>query len=221
MSASADHSNPTPFTGALVPGTRPALLLIDLVRAYFEPGAPFFLGSDDALQSSERLLISARNQGIPVLHTRVAFTPGSLDGGVFMRKVPQLEVFSGDNPLGQFMPQVEPRDNEPVIVKQYASAFFGSSLASTLHASGVDTVVIGGVSTSGCVRASAVDSLQNGFITLVVRDAVGDREPGTHEANLHDIQAKYGEVISEAQALDYFERTSSASEASRKGPQYG
>ena len=207
MSAGSDKPSPTPFIGALEAGMRPALLLIDLVRAYFEPDAPFFLGFETPLRSSERLLASARRAGIPVLHTRVAFTPGALDGGVFIRKIPQLEVFSGDNPLGQIMPQVSPRDDEPVIVKQYASAFFGSSLASTLHANRIDTVVIGGVSTSGCVRASAVDALQHGFVPLVVREAVGDRETGPHDASLYDIQAKYGEVIGEAQALEYFEGT--------------
>lgn len=198
----------TPFTGNLEPGTKPALVLIDLVRAYFDPGAPFYLGSDSALQSSKRLLGAARAAGVPVLHTRVSYTPGGHDGGLFMRKVPQLQVFTRGNPLGQFMPEVVPREGEYEVEKQYASAFFGTSLASTLRVLGVDTVVVGGVSTSGCVRASAVDALQLGFIPLVVREASGDRESGPHEAALFDVQAKYGEVIGEEQAIQYFEMLS-------------
>lgn len=193
----------TPFTGQLEPGISPALVLIDLVRAYFEPGAPFHLGTDAALQSASRLLGVARAAGIPVIHTRVSYTPGGHDGGVFIRKVPKLQVFTRGNPLGEIMSEVAPLENETVIEKQYASAFFGTSLSSTLLANGVDTVLLAGVSTSGCVRASAVDALQNGFIPLVVRDASGDRDPGPHEAALFDIQAKYGEVIGEEHAIRY------------------
>lgn len=195
----------SPFTGNLEAGAKPALVLIDLVRAYFEPGAPFYLGSDSALQSSKRLLTAARAAGIPVLHTRVSYTPNGHDGGLFMRKVPQLQVFTRGNSLGKLMPEVAPREGEYEVEKQYASAFFGTSLASTLRVLGIDTVVVGGVSTSGCVRASAVDALQHGFIPLVVREASGDREPGPHEAALFDIQSKYGEVVGEEQAIRYFE----------------
>lgn len=203
MSAVSQVDPSTPFTGELKPGGRPALVLIDLVRAYFEPGAPFYLGSDAALQGSHRLLGWAREAHIPIIHTRVAYTEGGADGGVFMRKVPQLAVFAGASPLGEFMSEVAPEPGEPVLVKQYASAFFGTSLASTLHALSVDTVLIGGVSTSGCVRASAVDALQHGFMPVVVRDSVGDRGERQHEANLFDIEEKYGEVIEGSQAQEY------------------
>lgn len=193
----------TPFSGHLTPGMRPALVMVDMVRAYFTPGAPFFLGSEASLDSASRILTAARESQIPVVHTRVVYTDGGSDGGYFFQKVPQLRVFSGTSLLGEIMPAVAPASAEPVIVKQYASAFFGTSLASTLRSQGVDTVIIAGVSTSGCVRATAVDALQNGFIPVVVRDAVGDREQGPHESNLHDIQAKYGEVLTEEAALNY------------------
>jgi maleamate amidohydrolase len=101
-----------------------------------------------------------------------------------------------------------------VITKQYASAFFGTSLGSTLTALGVDTVIISGLSTSGCVRASAVDAVQHGFIPVVVREAVGDRDPAPHEANLFDLQAKYADVVSLAETQSYLESlTSSARRA--------
>lgn len=192
-----------PFHGDLPLGKRPALVMIDLVRAYFVDDAPFYLGDDRSLHAAARVLSVARDVGIPVLHTRVLYTPGGTDGGYFMKKVPQLSVFVDDDPLSAFMPEVAPREGEPVITKQYASAFFGTSLAATLSFHGVDTVVLTGVSTSGCVRASAVDALQHGFIPLVVRDAVGDRGRAQHEANLFDIQAKYGEIASEIETIDY------------------
>jgi maleamate amidohydrolase len=102
------------------------------------------------------------------------------------------------------MGEVAPVDGELVVVKHYASAFFGTSLVSTLQARGTDTVVLAGVSTSGCIRATAVDAIQYGFVPLVIRDAVGDRGPGPHEANLFDLQAKYAEVVSEQTATGYF-----------------
>ena len=108
--------------------------------------------------------------------------------------------------LAAFAAGLEPVAGETVITKQYASAFFGTTLASTLTSLGVDTVLIAGVSTSGCVRASAVDACQHGFVPLVVREAVGDRHPAPHEANLFDLQAKYAEVVGLQLALEYLKR---------------
>lgn len=191
------------FGRTLTPGPRPALLLIDFVRAYFEPGAALHMGDDSCLDGAATVLEAARAAGIPVVHTKVSFSAEGLDGGVFFRKVGALANFVGDTPLGEIMPAVAPLPSEIVIVKQYASAFFGTSLSATLTAAGVDTVLITGVSTSGCVRATAVDAIQHGFIPLVVRDGVGDRDPRPHEANLFDMQAKYAEVVSAADMVDY------------------
>jgi maleamate amidohydrolase len=200
-----DHPAVEAFGATLSPGTRPAVLAVDLMRAYFDPASPLFLPDDACLHSAARVLEAARAHDVIVVHTRVSFGPGGLDGGVFFRKVPALAQLVGDSPMGELMPAVAPRDDELVVVKQYASAFFGTSLASTLHALGVDTVVVVGVSTSGCVRASAVDAIQHGFVPLVVEDAVGDRAPGPHAANLHDLCAKYAEVVDEATAIAYLE----------------
>lgn len=191
------------FARTLEPGAKPAVVLVDFVRAYFEPGAQLYMGTDACLQSAERLLAVARDVRVPILHTKVAFTPGGADGGVFFQKVGALEHFAGESHLGEIMPQVAPREDEVVITKQYASSFFGTTLSSTLTAQGVDTVIVMGVSTSGCIRATAVDAIQHGFIPVVVRDAVGDRADGPHEANLFDIQAKYGEVRSEDAVTTY------------------
>lgn len=186
-------------------GRRPALLVIDFVRAYLVPGSPLYAGVEQARADCETLLRAARKAGIPVLHTRVEFQPGGRDGGVFFRKLPALACFeAGRHPeLAAFAEGLEPVVGETIITKQYASAFFGTSLASTLTALGVDTLLIAGLSTSGCVRASAVDACQHGFVPVVVREAVGDRAPGPHEANLFDLQAKYAEVAPLATVLQY------------------
>lgn len=185
------------FGKSLAFGRRPALLVIDFVRAYLVKDSPLYAGVEDARQGAVELLGAARAASIPVIHTNVVYQPGGRDGGVFFRKVPALRCFeAGAHPdLAAFAEGLEPAAGETVISKQYASAFFGTSLASTLTALGVDTVLIAGLSTSGCVRASAVDCCQHGFVPVVVREAVGDRAPGPHESNLFDLQAKYAEVV--------------------------
>lgn len=201
------------FGKALQPGQRPALLIIDFVRAYLEPNSPLYAGVEQARADCETLLRAARAASIPVVHTNVVYQPGGRDGGVFFRKVPALKCFeAGAHPdLAAFAEGLDPLPGETVISKQYASAFFGTSLASTLTSLGVDSVLIAGLSTSGCVRASTVDCVQHGFIPLVVREAVGDRAPGPHEANLFDLQAKYAEVIHLADALRYLQSLPSRS----------
>ncbi|HKL63569.1 MAG TPA: isochorismatase family protein [Woeseiaceae bacterium] len=194
------------FGGALQPGTRPALLVVDFVRAYLDPDCPLYAGVEDTLAHCRRLLAGAREAGIPVLHTNVAFTPGGIDGGVFYRKVGALRCLDRGSPYGEFADGLEPREGETVVTKQYASAFFGTSLASTLTSLGVDTVFIAGLTTSGCIRATAVDAIQHGFLPFVVREAVGDRDPAPHEANLFDLQAKYAEVIALDAALGHLAR---------------
>lgn len=189
------------FAGELRPGAKPAVLAIDLMRAYFDPISPLCLASQDCLASTARVLAAARSHGVSVIHTRVEYAADGSDGGVFVRKVQALEQLFGGGPMSQLMPAVAPVDGELVITKQYASAFFGTSLASTLVACSVDTVVLTGVSTSGCIRATAVDAIQHGFVPIVVRDAVGDRTADVHEANLFDLQAKYAEVVDEKTAV--------------------
>ena len=189
------------FGGHLPFGQRPALLVVDVVQAYLDPGSPLYAqGFVDALTVNERLVAAARAAGVPVVFTGVVYGADGRDGGLFFRKVPALRCFVKGSPLGAFPPTLQPRDGEVVVLKQYASAFFGTSLASTLTALGIDTLLITGFSTSGCVRATALDALQHGFAPFVVREACGERDTRPHEANLFDLQAKYAEVISEAEA---------------------
>jgi nicotinamidase-related amidase len=190
----------------LAPGRRPALLIIDFVNAYVTEGTPLYGNACvHARQPAIALLAAARGARIPRIHTNLAYERGGRNGGVFFRKLPALALFeAGRSPhLGEFAAGLQPDDDETVITKQYASAFFGTTLASTLTALQVDSLLIAGVSTSGCVRATAVDCCQHGFIPLVVREAVGDRAPAAHDANLLDLQTKYAEVVTLAWALEY------------------
>lgn len=180
-------------------GQRPALLMIDFVMAYLDPDSPLYAGVEDVRDRCIELLEVCRTAEIPIFHTNVSYRPGSPDGGVFRRKLPLLKVFEAGSPLGQFAAGLEPRDGESVITKQYASAFFGTPLASSMAMLGVDSVFIAGVTTSGCVRASALDTLQHGFISIVVKDAVGDRHEAPHAANLFDLQAKYSDLVTTAE----------------------
>ncbi|MDT7577190.1 MAG: maleamate amidohydrolase [Pseudonocardiales bacterium] len=196
------------FSGRVGWGASPALLVVDLVRAYTEPGGPFLLPDPaPAVSATADLVDAARGAGRPVVWTVVRYTRGLADGGLFVRKVPALAAFAEDAEGGWGELVLKPAAGEPVIAKQYASAFFGTSLAATLHSAGVDTLVVSGVSTSGCIRASATDALANGFRPQVVRDACADRTPEVHEQNLRDLDAKYADVVGVAEALDRLRTT--------------
>ncbi|GAA0529607.1 N-carbamoylsarcosine amidohydrolase [Paractinoplanes ferrugineus] len=178
-------------------GSRPAVLLVDPALAYTSPESPLFLKSGQAAaQAMAALAREARDQGVPVIWTRVHYADESCaEAPLFAAKVPALKVFADGNPLGAFAPPLAPARGELVVVKHYASAFAGTSLAAWLASHSIDTLVIAGYSTSGCVRASTLDALQNGFRPIVVRDACADRDGGPHENNLFDLDAKYADVI--------------------------
>ncbi|MCC7329735.1 MAG: isochorismatase family protein [Gammaproteobacteria bacterium] len=186
-------------------GKKAAVIVIDLLQGYTLPGAPLYApGVVRCVKEVPGLLQWARRKKVPVIHTRVLYNPANFeDGGAWIRKAPVLKALVPGNKYAEFCPEVKPPKGETVIVKNYASAFFGTSLAAMLTAQGVDTLVITGCTTSGCIRASAVDAVQNGFRPIVVRECVGDRHEDPHNANLFDIDAKYGDVISKAEAIDY------------------
>jgi maleamate amidohydrolase len=186
-------------------GQKPALLVIDFMQGYTSEGAPLYApGVVEAVKHAKEVLAAARQAKIPVLHTNIRYNPQHfLDGGVWMKKAPVMKAMVEGNPYAAFCDEVLPDEGELVISKQYPSSFFGTTLATTLHAQGVDTIVLTGCSTSGCIRATAVDGLQHGFRVMVVREAVGDRHSAPHEANLFDIDSKYGDVISKQEFIEH------------------
>jgi len=191
------------FDGSLGFGKAPALILVDFVAAYFVESSPLYAGVEDELASALRIRDAARAAGIPVIYTNVVYQKGGADGGVFYRKVPALESFEAGNPLGRWAEGLEPADGELVISKQYPSAFFGTSLAETLKKRSIDTLIITGVTTSGCVRATCVDAMSYGFVPIVVADACGDRHTAPQEANLFDMNAKYADVVDEHTVIEH------------------
>lgn len=198
----ADDYRRAGFGGALPFGHAPALLIVDVVMAYLDKASPLYAGVEQALACNERLASAARASGVPVIFTNVVYEPGGVDGGQFFRKVPALRAFERGSPLGAFPLTLQPAPGELVVSKQYPSAFFGTSLASTLHARGLDTLLVTGFSTSGCVRATALDALCHGFVPFVVSDACGDRDARPHEQNLFDMASKMAEVVDEVRAID-------------------
>ena len=207
----ANYAN-TGFNTRLGFGKKPALLMIDYVQAYFVDGSPLYHADfGPSLAAGIRLKNAAHQAHIPVALTRMEVQKGGVGGGVFFEKLQSTfaSSFEPGNPLGDFPPGLSVIDSDIVISKRYASAFFGTALAPALTAMGVDTVILCGVSTSGCVRASCVDAISHGFRPIVVREAVGDRHPAVHEANLYDMNAKYADVVSENEIMAYLSRTTS------------
>ena len=189
-------------------GSRPCVLVVDFSCGFTDPECA--LGSDltPQVEATRRLLDVARDRALPIVFTTIGFEPSLKDGGLWLQKVPTL----GDLQLGGRWVEIDERlgrrEDETVIVKKGASGFFGTNLASVLVAQGVDSVILCGATTSGCVRATAVDLLQYSWPTIVPRECVGDRAQAPHEANLFDIQAKYADVVSLDDALAYLQRVS-------------
>jgi maleamate amidohydrolase len=186
-------------------GRRPAVLVVDFSCGFTDPESR--LGSDmtPQVEATRKLLDAARAKGLPVVFTTIAFDGNGKDGGLWLQKVPAL----GDLEVGGRWVEIDPRlergEDETIVVKKGASGFFGTNLASILVAQGVDTIILCGATTSGCVRATAIDLLQYGWPALVPSECVADRARAPHEANLFDIQAKYADVVSLRDALDYVE----------------
>jgi maleamate amidohydrolase len=198
MDLDADYAR-AGFGGSLVPGERPALLLIDVARAYLVPQSPLYAAVESAFAAMLRLTAHARKTETPVIFTRVEYADPR-EGGLFRRKIPALAAFERGNPLGAFDARLAPRAGDMVITKHFPSAFFGTPLAAMLAAERIDTLLVCGFSTSGCVRASALDALCLGFVPIVVTDAVGDRSAQVHQANLFDLGAKTAMLMDEAKA---------------------
>jgi maleamate amidohydrolase len=192
-------------------GTRPALLVIDMSVGFTDPESPLVCDLDDVVVAIEQLLRGSRAAGFPVIYTTVAYDEsGKQAAAAFIDKVPALLTLEAGTGWVEIDPRIAPRPGEPVLTKLFASAFFGTTLASLLVAAGCDSVIVTGASTSGCVRATVVDALQHGYRPLVPREAVGDRNPAAHEASLYDVDAKYGDVVSLAEAVDYLEELAGA-----------
>jgi maleamate amidohydrolase len=184
------------FHGRAGFGTRPALIVVDMSVGFTDPESPLHCDLEEVVGAIAQLLAASRAARYPVLYTTVAYDDAGKEAAtVFIDKVPALLTLEAGSRWVEIDPRLAPLPGEPVVRKLFASAFYKTPLASLLAAQQVDGVIVTGASTSGCVRATAVDALQHGYRVVVPREAVGDRNLAAHEANLYDIDAKYGDVL--------------------------
>jgi len=185
------------FHGRAGFGQRPALLVIDVNVGFTDPASPLVCDLEDVVAAIRRLLDEFRRAELPVVYTTVSYDEGDkVVAAAFIDKIPALLTLEAGSRWVEIDPRIAPLPREPVLNKLFASAFYGTPLSSLLASAGCDSVVVTGASTSGCVRATAVDAIQHGYRPAVPREAVGDRNPAAHEANLYDIDTKYGDVVS-------------------------
>jgi maleamate amidohydrolase len=199
------------FHGRAGFGQAPALIVVDVNVGFTDPASPLVCDLENVVDAIRRLLDEARRAEIPVVYTTVSYSEGDKRAAAtFIDKVPALLTLEAGSRWIEIDPRIAPRVDEPVLNKLFASAFFGTPLASLLASAGCDSVIVTGASTSGCVRATVVDALQHGYRPIVPREAVGDRNPDAHEANLFDIDAKYGDVVSVDDVVAHLEELAGA-----------
>jgi nicotinamidase-related amidase len=188
-------------------GQRPALLVVDLIKAFTDASRPLGANLDRQIEATRKLLSVAHERGVPVIFSTVRYDEADMgDAGIWRLKQKGAADLVAQSNGHEIDERLEVAPSDSVLLKKYASCFFGTDLVSRLTSRGVDTLIIVGCTTSGCVRASAVDSVQNGFRPMVVREAVGDRSEAAHEQSLFDLNAKYADVVSLDETLQYLAR---------------
>ena len=202
--ADTDRTYATAGFGAPVRrGERPVIVVVDLTAGFTDPAYPTGADLTDVVTATARLIDAARPAGVPVVFTTIGYTPAEMETVIWLDKAPGMRALAVDSPAVAIDARLPRTDADHLILKKGASAFFGTGLAALLASLRADTVVVCGATTSGCVRATAVDALQSGYPVLVPRECVGDRAAGPHDAALFDVQAKYGDVIDLDDALAY------------------
>jgi nicotinamidase-related amidase len=188
-------------------GERPALIIIDMLKAFTDPAAPLGANLEPQLAAIERLLTAAHARSRPVIFSSVRYDESDArDAGIWARKMKGVTSLQADGKGWELDPRLDFRNGDILLYKKYASCFFGTDLVPKLLTKGVDTLIVTGCTTSGCVRATAVDACQNGFRPVVVREAVGDRSAAAHAQSLFDLDAKYADVVGIEDALSYLEK---------------
>ena len=187
-------------------GERPALLIIDMLKGFTDPNMPLGASLDTQIEAQQPMLKIAHERNIPVIFSTVIYNDADLkDAGLWGIKMKGSFSLKAGTPAVEIDPRLEMKSSDSLLVKKYASCFFGTDLVSRLLSRRVDTLIIVGCTTSGCVRATAVDAVQTGLRPMVVREAVGDRSAAAHEQSLFDLDAKYADVLSLEEVLPYME----------------
>lgn len=185
-------------------GERPAILVIDMCRGITEAGHPLSIDMDHSIGPMKSMFELARSKGVPVIYTTVAYTPSHYaDGGTFVEKIPLLRELTLGSELSEIDPRIAPAPDEIVITKKMPSGFYGTNLQSLLTGLGIDTTIVVGNSTSGCVRATVIDAVSGGFRVILPRECIADRAPLSHAVNLFDMDSKYGDVVAASEVIEY------------------
>jgi maleamate amidohydrolase len=186
-------------------GHDPAVLIVDMQVGLNDPA--YRVGADQtrAVEAIATLLQHARARGVPIIYARTGYRPDGRDGGIFIEKIPALIELQRDSLAFEIDPRIAPAPKDHVIEKRFSSAFFQTPLPSLLVTEGIDTILLTGCSTSGCIRAAAIDGISHGYRMILPEECVSDRAEEPHRANLFDINAKYGDVVSLAEVLEYLD----------------
>ena len=189
-------------------GKSPALVVVDMQIGFTVPEKSPLAGNlDKELVIINRLIEIARQKGVPIIFTAIGFEPKhQVDGGLWVEKAPTLRHLKRGSELVEIDPRLKRNSEDIVVIKQYASSFFGTHLAPTLTALRIDTLIVTGCTTSGCIRATVIDAISNGFRPIIPIEGVGDRAQEPHEANLFDMGSKYGDVVPIEEVVDYLTR---------------
>ena len=207
MADKATYYQKIGFAGRVGFGSSPALIIVDFCHALTVPGAtPLAFDQSEAISHTRRVLEASREKEIPIAFTVVAYNETGVDGGILLKKIPTLRSMIIGSKGVEIDERLKPLSNEFLIIKKFASSFFGTNLASLLTSLKIDTTIVCGTSTSSCVRATCIDSISCGFRTIVPRECVADRVPEIHEANLFDIDSKCANVVSVEEVLTYLKR---------------
>lgn len=193
------------FGGAVVRGTRPGIVVVDFTYGFTDPQYPTAADMSAEIAATRRLTDLARAKGFPVIYTAIAYTPGQLDKTPWLKKATGMASFMAGSRLVQIDEATGKQPDDALVIKKGASAFFGSALSGLLVGAGVDTLIVTGTTTSGCVRATVVDAVQSGFNVLVPHDCCADRAKAPHDANLYDMQQKYADVTDSADILAWLQ----------------
>ena len=203
MNKDLDQNYKAVFNKRLGFGKNPAIILVDFVAAYFDENSPLYADVEKALLSAIRIRNKGREKNIPIIYTNVSYQKDGKNGGVFFEKLPVLSCFIEGAKTAGWPSELDIDPNEIVITKKYPSAFFETCLSKKLNNLEIDTLIITGLTTSGCIRATCVDAISYGFRPIVVKDACGDRHEKPHIANLFDMNAKYADVVSENEVVNF------------------
>ncbi len=185
-------------------GERPALMIIDMIKGFTDPTMPLGAPLESQIEAQLPLLEVAHERDIPVIFSTVIYEEEDIkDAGVWALKQRGARTLTAGSEAVKIDPRFALQPKDIVLMKKYASCFYGTDLVARLNSRRIDTLIITGCTTSGCVRATAVDAVQNGFRPMVVREAVGDRSAAAHDQSLFDLNAKYADVVSLDETLQY------------------